>query len=62
MTRKQYRIVGAEPEFGIEAVKGGIIYDLLPKADAVNVCAVLNSGVGPEWDAVEAELERRGKL
>jgi len=39
---------------------GGIEYDLLEsRAEADEICEVLNEGVGPEWDAVEKALRER---
>lgn len=36
---------------------GGIEYDLLEtKQEADEICEVLNRGIGPEWDEVEAAL------
>lgn len=36
---------------------GGIEYDLLEtRQEADEICEVLNQGIGPEWDEVEAAL------
>lgn len=46
--------------FGVVTQSGAIVYDLLEtRREAEEICDVLNSGIGPEWDAVSAELERR---
>lgn len=43
--------------YGVFLVGGGIEYDLIDtKQEADEICEVLNRGIGPEWDAVEAEL------
>jgi hypothetical protein len=40
---------------------GAILYDLLEtKQQARVIRDVLLDGIGPEWDAVKAELEKRG--
>lgn len=60
-TRKlKYRVVGNHKD-GYAVVQGGAIeYDLLEtRSDANAIRDVLNDGFGPEWEAVEAELERR---
>lgn len=36
----------------------GIVYDLLEtRQEADEICAVLNLGIGPDWDAVEKYLK-----
>jgi hypothetical protein len=38
---------------------GATLYDLLDSAQmAHDICTVLNAGIGPEWDAVSAALDR----
>jgi hypothetical protein len=59
MKRTKYKVIGNGP-FGVAMQNGVIEYDLLDtKKEATDICAVLNDGIGPEWDAVEAELLAR---
>lgn len=55
-----YRVVGGSVRgFAVIAATGAIEYDLLERrVDANDICEILNRGIGPEWDAVEAELDR----
>ena len=56
----QYHVEGNHVTgYAILTENGGIEYDLLEsRTEADEICEVLNSGIGPEWDAVIAELER----
>lgn len=39
---------------------GAVVYDLLDSPEeAKEIAAICNDGIGPEWDAVEPELDRR---
>lgn len=60
----KYKVVGGEAQgYAVVARSGGIEYDLIEtKAMAVAIRRVLNAGIGPEWDAVERELQRRGVI
>jgi hypothetical protein len=58
---KMYRVTGKEKTgFAVVDGHGAIVYDLLDsKEEAIEICAILNDGIGPEWGAVEEELTRR---
>lgn len=60
--RKDYKLVGVKKRgYAVVHKSGGIEYDLLETRElAVVIRDVLNAGIGPEWDAVSAELETRG--
>lgn len=62
--REQYSIRGDDARgYCVVDAKGGTIYDSLESREyAESICSVLNSGIGPDWDDVEAELVRQGKL
>lgn len=52
----KYHIVGVGP-FGVAEKKGGMVYDLLDtRQEALDIWKVLEDGIGPEWEAVEAAL------
>lgn len=54
----KYKVVGGGSCYGVAHLSGGLEYDNLDtKAEATRICAVLNRGIGPERDAVEAELD-----
>ncbi len=57
---KMYRVTGKEKAgFAVVDGQGVTVYDLPDsKVEAIEICAILNGGIGPEWDAVE-ELTRR---
>jgi hypothetical protein len=55
--KPRYKVVGGGKLFGVAHVTGGMEYDLLETwEEAEKICAILNRGIGPEWDAVEREL------
>lgn len=56
----KYEVVGAKSRGYAVVMKNGVIeYDLIEKKeDAEEICDILNRGIGPEWDAVEAELDK----
>jgi len=58
---KMYRVTGKEKTgFAVVDGQGATVYDLLDsKGEAIEIRAILNDGIGPEWDAVEEELTRR---
>jgi len=58
---KMYRVTGKEKTgFAVVDGHGATVYDLLDsKEEAIEICAILNDGIGLEWDAVEEELTRR---
>lgn len=54
--RKKYRVFG----LAVIDADGAVVYDLLDNTEeARDICAVLNCSIGPDWDAVSAELEKR---
>lgn len=60
--KTQYKVVGQGTCWGVSEIVGnrsGIVYDLLEsQKEAEEICTLLNSGVGPEWDALEPILSR----
>jgi len=57
----EYKVVG-DNQFGfaVTDAKGGTLYDLIEsRTEADSIRDVLNSGIGPEWNAVENELAMR---
>lgn len=59
---EKYKVVGAKTRgyAVVYVVGGGIEYDLIDrKEDAEEICEILNRGIGPEWDLVESELDKR---
>jgi len=46
-------------------VGGGVLYDLIDmpiaaaRKEASVIARICNSGIGPDWDSVSAEMERR---
>lgn len=59
----KYKVVGSKlRKFGVAMMIGKrsvIEYDLLDtREEARAICAVLNRGIGPEWDLVSAELAK----
>jgi hypothetical protein len=57
-SKLHYEIVGTGP-YGVKQTGGGLLYDLLETfTEARDICLILNKGIGPEWDEVEAELNR----
>ncbi len=58
MRKKGFAIVGNAIKKYAITQDGGILYDLIEdRALAVDILALLQSGVGPEWDAIERALE-----
>jgi len=59
----KYKVVGSKGSgFAVVDRAGATEYDLIKTREcAVAIKNVLNRGIGPEWDAVEAELVRTGK-
>lgn len=59
---KAYKVAGNKDRgYAVVQVAGGIEYDLLGERKlAVAIKNILNEGIGPEWDPVLSELERRG--
>jgi len=54
-----YKLVGEGNCWGVAFRNGGLEYDNLEsRKEAAEICAVLNRGIGPEWDAVSAELDK----
>jgi hypothetical protein len=43
--------------------QGGAVeyHDIQTRTEADEICAVLNRGIGPEWDAVEDALRSEGQ-
>jgi hypothetical protein len=55
MKAREYRAKGV----AVLDKRGAVLYDLLDSAkEARNIASICNRGIGPEWDAVEPELER----
>jgi hypothetical protein len=59
---KLYKVVGKKDSgYAVVTHAGAIEYDLLGERKlAVAIKGILNAGIGPEWDLVLPELERRG--
>jgi hypothetical protein len=57
----KYKVVG-HAKIGFAVLEdGAILYDLLERKSIANAIRdVLRDGIGPDWNAVEAELEKRG--
>jgi len=56
----RYKVIGS-PQMGYAVAEGhgnAIVYDLLTRKEAQKICRLMNSGVGPEWDAIEAALAK----
>ena len=55
---RKYKVTGtAKTDFAVLMANGAIEYDCLEsRQEAKDICAVLNRGIGPEWDAVERAL------
>lgn len=59
MAQAKYKVCGPNrlDEYGVSEKKSGsIVYDLLPKKEALAIRRLLNKGVGPDWDEVEPLL------
>lgn len=58
---KPYLVTGNKTSgYAVLTPDGAVKYDLLDtRSKASDIAAVLNDGIGPEWDAVERELDRR---
>ena len=56
---EHYRIVGNKKDgYAVLTSNGAIEYDLLESRSlAVQIRNILNRGIGPDWDAVEREME-----
>lgn len=55
-----YRVAGNRKDKYFVLEDGGVLYDLLESRDEARAIRdVLRDGIGPEWDAVDAELQRR---
>ncbi|HXN71491.1 MAG TPA: hypothetical protein VN861_02945 [Candidatus Acidoferrales bacterium] len=58
-SKVKYRVTGNRP-FGVSVIGGGLEYDLIyARKDADIICGILNEGIGPEWDDVEPEFNKR---
>jgi hypothetical protein len=54
---KEYKVSGLAV---VGRKDNAIMYDLLDsKLEAIKICEILNEGIGPDWDEVGPELERR---
>jgi hypothetical protein len=59
---RTYKVVGSGP-YGVTLRSGIIEYDLVDsRVEADTICAILNEGIGPEWDLVEPELRKRMQI
>lgn len=55
----KYHVVGDGP-FGVAMKNGVLEYDLIDaRPEAEEICALLNRGIGPEWDEVESHMSYR---
>jgi hypothetical protein len=53
---------GANGDWYVDDANGELVYDLIDdEQEARDICAVLNRGIGPDWETVSPEVEKRRK-
>ena len=57
--KNSYHVVGSKSVgYGVRHIDGYMEYDLLESRTLAKlICEILNQGIGPQWDAIEDEID-----